>query len=243
MFQITEADTMRAVPSGIWRHLVLAFAAAVIYLPSLDGPFLLHDNWKIVRNPVVHGEVPVPLTSRYIGDQTFRLNYLAGGLDPRAWRMVNVLIHAAAAVTLFAFLARIHAAISGAAVVTCSTMAGPAWWVAFLWTVHPLQTESVAYVCQRFESLAALFHLLTLYGFVRAVPGNRTWYVVSLVACMCWMATKETVATAPLMILLLDGAVLAMLWLGTMAEGIRAGQYGVSVLSPWRYWLTQDAVP
>lgn len=258
---------MKAVPSGIWKYLVLAFAAAVIYLPSLDGPFLLDDNWKIVRNPVVHGQVPVPLTSRYIGDQSFRLNYLVGGLDPRAWRTVNILIHAAAAVSLFAFLARIHAAVSGAAVCTCLSMAGPAWWIALLWAVHPLQTESVAYVCQRFESLAALFYLITLYGFVRAVQGSRTWYVVSLAACMSGMATKETMVTAPFMILLIDGVVLSKswrdalrrnwrlhagymltlgvlgaLWVGTLAEGARAGEYGITVVSPWTYLLTQSTV-
>ena len=41
--------------------------------------------------------------------------------------------------------------------------------IALLWTVHPLQTESVTYVVQRAESLMGLFYLLTVYGFIRSV--------------------------------------------------------------------------
>ena len=41
--------------------------------------------------------------------------------------------------------------------------------VALLWTVHPLQTESVTYTVQRTESLMGLFYLLTLYCFIRGV--------------------------------------------------------------------------
>jgi len=39
--------------------------------------------------------------------------------------------------------------------------------VALLWTLHPLQTESVTYIVQRAESLMGLFYLLTLYCFIR----------------------------------------------------------------------------
>ena len=41
--------------------------------------------------------------------------------------------------------------------------------VALLWTLHPLQTESVTYISQRAESLMGLFYLVTLYGFIRSV--------------------------------------------------------------------------
>ena len=43
---------------------------------------------------------------------------------------------------------------------------------ALLWALHPLQTESVAYVVQRAESLMGLFYLLTLYAFVRCAAGG-----------------------------------------------------------------------
>ena len=49
--------------------------------------------------------------------------------------------------------------------------AGRACWLALaaalLWVVHPLETESVTYIYQRYESLMGLFFLLSLYTFIR----------------------------------------------------------------------------
>ncbi len=54
-----------------------------------------------------------------------------------------------------------------------------------------------------------MFYLLTLYAFVRfAAPGGRApaWAAVSAAACLLGMATKEVMATAPLVVLLYDRA-------------------------------------
>jgi len=45
--------------------------------------------------------------------------------------------------------------------------------IALLWALHPLQTETVVCIAQRTESLCALFYLLTLYCFIRAVESGR----------------------------------------------------------------------
>ena len=45
---------------------------------------------------------------------------------------------------------------------------GMAFAVAMLWTLHPLETESVTYIVRRAESLAGLLLLLTLYCSIRA---------------------------------------------------------------------------
>jgi Flp pilus assembly protein TadD len=93
--------------------------------------------------------------------------------------------------------------------------------LALLWACHPLQTGAVTYVVQRAESLAGLFYLLTLYGFLRGagepvlVPahagrtGRVRWYSLAALACLAGVATKETVVTAPVLVLLLDRALLA----------------------------------
>ena len=67
-----------------------------------------------------------------------------------------------------------------------------AWTIALLWTVHPLQTESVTYVVQRAESLAALFYLATLYCVIRGAASARAfrWYVAAVLACLLGVATK-----------------------------------------------------
>src|SRR4029077_15512000 len=78
--------------------------------------------------------------------------------------------------------------------------------VALLWTVHPLQTESVTYIVQRAESLMGLFYLLTLYCFVRSLdsPAPNRWQALCFAACLTGMATKEVMVSAPLLVLLYD---------------------------------------
>jgi hypothetical protein len=83
--------------------------------------------------------------------------------------------------------------------------------VALLWTLHPLQTEAVTYVIQRVESLMGLCYLLTLYCLIRSVDSPRPalWQGCMVTACLLGMATKEVMATAPLLGLLYDRTFLA----------------------------------
>ena len=61
-------------------------------------------------------------------------------------------------------------ALRGAArtAVFCLAMA-----VAFIWMVHPLQTDAVTYIIQRTELLMGLFYLLTLYCVIRGESARR----------------------------------------------------------------------
>src|SRR5580704_18515542 len=82
----------------------------------------------------------------------------------------------------------------------------PAADIALLWAIHPLQTESVTYVSQRAESLVGLFYFLTLYCFIRGESSARAgcWYGGAVLACLLGMASKEVMASAPLIVLLFD---------------------------------------
>ena len=78
--------------------------------------------------------------------------------------------------------------------------------VALLWTLHPLNTEAVNYVTQRIELMMALFYLLTLYASSRAWQAARAggWQPIAVVSCMAGMACKESMVTAPLMVVLYE---------------------------------------
>jgi hypothetical protein len=67
-----------------------------------------------------------------------------------------------------------------------------------LWMAHPLNSEAVNYVSQRTESLMALFFLLTFYC------AMRDWRPWAIAACALGMACKESMATAPLIVMLYD---------------------------------------
>ena len=95
---------------------------------------------------------------------------------------------------------------------------------ALLWMIHPLQTESVTYIIQRTEALMGLFYLFTLYCVIRGATSRQLDLVVcaAVAACLLGMATKEVMATAPLIVLLYDRTFLA----GSFREAWRR-RYGL----------------
>jgi tetratricopeptide (TPR) repeat protein len=124
------------------------------------------------------------------------------------YHALNLAIHALAALTLFGVARRTLLSERmrdrfGAAATPLATC------IALLWAVHPVHTGSVTYVVQRAESLMGLFYLLTLYCAIRAgesldteprTTSVRLWTAFAIVACALGMATKESMATAPLIV-------------------------------------------
>jgi Flp pilus assembly protein TadD len=185
-------------------------------------------------------------------------NYQLGGLDPWGYHLVNLLVHLASVLTLWALLRRglRHASVP-------ASVRGRGDLVAFFaaawWGLHPLTTQAVTYVIQRAEALSALFALLTLYGVATRRRG------LAVAACALGMASKPTGATAPLAALLWDAffvsgsfraalrqewrlyAGLASTWL-LLAALLRAAELDASAgpaleaFGPFDYLLTQPGV-
>jgi protein O-mannosyl-transferase len=105
----------------------------------------------------------------------------------------SVLLHAAAALLLFAALKR-------------STLARwPSAWVAFLFALHPLHVESVAWIAERKDVLCALFWFLALWCYARYAeqPGVGRYLLVLVAFCLGLLA-KPMIVTLPFVLLLLD---------------------------------------
>ncbi len=115
------------------------------------------------------------------------------GLDAGAHHLVNAAIHALNAALVLLVLARL----TGAPLRSAA--------VALLFAVHPLRVESVAWVAERKDVLAACFGLLMLaaYGWYarRPAPGRYAAVVAALTASLL---SKPSWVTAPFLLLLLD---------------------------------------
>jgi protein O-mannosyl-transferase len=199
----------------------IMLAAALVYAPALGGPFLLDDGWNIAANPSLRGFWSALNPPHSLYNLSFAFNYALGGFDPAGYHALNVLIHALSGLVLLGIVRRTLASWREDA------LRGP-WLapaIALVWTVHPLLTGSVAYVSERSELLMGLFYLLTLYGFVRyAENGRRRWAMVSIGACLCGVASKEVMVTAPLAVLLHDRL-------------LGAGGFGAALRQRRRYYL------
>lgn len=201
--------------------VVLVLAVSIAYSNSFHGEFIFDDLMSIPDNTSIRQLWPLKgvLFSKDYGGRTvdarpivnlsLAINYAVGGLDVRGYHVVNLLIHIAATLALYGVVRR--------------TLLLPRWppristratslafVVALLWGLHPLQTESVTYLIQRAESMSGLFYLLTLYGAIRTYDSRYwgIWSTLSVLACALGMATKEVVATAPLLVMLYDRVLL-----------------------------------
>ncbi len=111
---------------------------------------------------------------------------------------VNALLHALAALLLFAFLRRATGA------------RWPSAFVAFLFALHPLHVESVAWISERKDVLSACFWFLALWAYThyaqrRAKGGSGWgWYAVVALAFALGLMSKPMIVTLPFVLLLLD---------------------------------------
>ena len=223
--------------------VIILFFGALIYSNSLQGPFILDDLHQIVENPAIRrvwppawlyaGNRPVP----YL---TFAANYSLHGLDVYGYHLVNVSIHILASLVLFGVVRRTLKLAS-----LRNRYGGHAHWIALgtalIWMSHPLQTQSVNYVIQRMESLMGLFYLMTVWGFIAAQQSRKplAWYALSILACALGMATKEVIATAPIIVLSFDRCFVANSWRQilqtrrTYYAGLCATWIALAYFGPW----------
>jgi tetratricopeptide (TPR) repeat protein len=119
--------------------------------------------------------------------------YQLFGLSAGWHHLINVLIHALGSLLLFAALHRMTGALWRSAL------------VAFLFALHPLHVESVAWIAERKDVLCAFFWFLTLWCYARYVqqPGVGRYLPVLLAFCGGLMS-KSMIVTLPFVLLLLD---------------------------------------
>jgi tetratricopeptide (TPR) repeat protein len=161
------------------------------------------------------------------------------GPGPAAPHLVNVALHAANTVLLFALLRE---------------ATGATWRSAFaaaLFGVHPLHAESVAWVSERKDVLSTLFLILALRAWTRfARSGRRGAYLAALGHFSLGLLAKPMVVTAPFLLLLLDAWPLGRLPLAP--PRVLAAGLGRRAVEKWPFfalaaaasavtWLAQSA--
>jgi tetratricopeptide (TPR) repeat protein len=121
------------------------------------------------------------------------LDFQLFGLDAGLHHLVNVLIHAVSAVFLLALLKR---------------LTGRLWesaFVAFVFALHPLHVESVAWISERKDVLFAFFWFLTTWLYLDFLDQRTTRNYLLMVAAFCLgLMSKQTIVTLPFALLLLD---------------------------------------
>lgn len=197
-------------PSGSGlAHRLLAlglFAALVaLYWPAVDFRFLAFDDRYYTHGNLIAGgldrdavlrmfttlpdeDLFIPLTQL-----SFMLDVEIFGLAARGFHLTNLLLHAASMTVLFLVL-------RGA---TGSTW--KSFFAASLVAFHPMRVESVAWITERKDVLAALFLFLSLGCHVRFARTGRYGWAAALFSCaLLGMLAKPVAVTLPVLLLILD---------------------------------------
>jgi len=175
------------------------------YQPAWHGGFLWDDDAYIINNELLtapHGWQRIWFSldspSQYfpLTYSTFRVEHALWGLNTTGYHWVNLLLHVANALLVWAVLTRLR--IPGA------------WLAAAIFALHPVQVESVAWITERKNVLMGFFFLLTLLAWSAFVDERtrRAWifYSLSLIFYALALSAKATACTLP-------AALFLILWL------------------------------
>jgi protein O-mannosyl-transferase len=170
------------------------------YSPSLHGPFLFDDNFALpsADAPVlswIRGSRPLLMF-------TYWLNARSSGTDTYAYHLVNVLFHCAGGLLMF-FIVRRLLAWSGLDTARRNWLAG---FAAAIFLLHPMQTEAVAYLAGRSETLSVSLFLAAYAVFVCRQEAAVSWRTAASVFLLFGAAlvSKEHTIVLPALLLLTD---------------------------------------
>jgi tetratricopeptide (TPR) repeat protein len=201
--------------------IVVVFSALgfIIYSNTLESPFVFDDELRILDNPDIRIDEltaqnlwnaafgDFSTRSRPIGNISFALNYYFHQYKLAGYHLVNVIVHIVSGILLWIFLKKTL----NLKPVLVEKIHGK--WIALsaalLWLANPVQTQSVTYVVQRYNSMAAMFFLLSfvfyLNGRLAAKKGQKwVWLSGAVLGWFLALGCKQNTAMLPFLIFLYE---------------------------------------
>ncbi|MFM2294121.1 MAG: hypothetical protein RLZZ350_534 [Verrucomicrobiota bacterium] len=184
---------------------MLGALVLVLYSPALRYEFLNYDDQQYVAdNAAVRAglnwsgvKYAFTSTDGALGAPLTWLSFMADtsllGARASSYHATNVLLHAVGAALAFLVFE------------TLLNAFWPALLVAALFALHPLRTESVAWITERKDVLFGIFWLLGLWAHQRHVVKPSAGKLAVVVACFALgLLAKFMMVTFPFVLLLLD---------------------------------------
>jgi protein O-mannosyl-transferase len=177
--------------------LAAALVAAVFlaYQPAWNGGFLWDDDTHLLNNPVLQpgGLLQTWLPGDYINYwpltfTVYRIEHELWGLDTLGYHLVNIALHAAAALLVWRVLLRLR--IPGALL------------AAAIFALHPVNVESVAWISQLKNVLSLTLALLAVLFYLQHERDGGRWrFALSLGLFLLSTLAKGMVLTLPVVLL------------------------------------------
>jgi len=207
VFSFTACGDRRNLCLIVPVSIALVIAVVSIYMQAAHHHFISYDdNIYVTANQHVASGISVDniiwaFTS--VGDASGNwhpltwLSHMADaqfyGLNPFGHHLTNIVIHTLSSLTLLLLLFRITSSLWQSA------------FVAFMFALHPLHVESVAWVAERKDLLSGLFWFLTLLLYSEYVTTSKPLlYILCLFSFILGLMAKPMLVTLPLVMILVD---------------------------------------
>lgn len=211
--------------SAPFHILTILITGIIAYANSFAVPMQFDDFTTIgaaLTNYSSGGPgLSTPGASRWAADVTFAINRYIHGYQVGGYHFLNLAIHVSAALVVYGLLNLLletfNSGTSGDPQPPFLAKFVP-FGAALLFVCHPIQTEAVTYISQRYASLAAFFYLISLFSYIRArhamvlsytsrplLPNGLVWWVAFVFSAILAMKCKQISMTLPLTAVMLEG--------------------------------------
>lgn len=178
---------------------VYAVTAKFQLLNTLDDIYYITNNATVKALSFAH--LKRAWSEFYVGNyapvqiMSYMLDYALWGLQPAGYHLENVALHLINGVLFYLLLRRL-------ALSEWQALAA-----AWIFLLHPVQVETVAWVSQRKNLLAMLFFLMAMLGYQTYLQGktNSLWpYLLSILSAVAASLSKSIAVVLPLVLIFFD---------------------------------------
>jgi hypothetical protein len=206
--------------------VAMVVVLAVIWSPVLNNDFLTNwdDQWMVTGNPhlfevtylnTISTDALAATFSEPYGGQYSPVNTLAymmivraGGMEPFGFQLFFLIIHILNFLLVGLVIQKLLALIPGLNLSDNRRFA-IAWATAFLFAIHPMQVEAVAWISASKVVLYAFFYLLGLWANLLYRQTDKTrWFWVVFVCFLASLLSKEQAVVFVLTLILVDWVVI-----------------------------------
>ena len=199
---------LTAISKDFWVVSILILVCFSIYANSIQNDFVWDDRtlfvsnydqwqWHNIKALLLRPDNLFGANDnrfyRPLPNITFLIDRSLWGRNASGYHLFNILFHTLSTITVY-YIAR-------------NLFGGfyPGAATALLFAVHPIHTEVVTWINGRNNTISGFFYLLTFYYYIRfRRKKTKSALVVSLIAFLCSLLSKEYALTLPLIILLYE---------------------------------------
>ncbi len=187
-----------------WVIILISVTIVVTFFPMFSNGFVEWDDWYYITHNELIKSLSLhhfwiwftqPLRGLYqpLIELSFAFNYAIDGLNPRVFHSTNLLLHIVNSILVYYFI------------LSLSKSRFVAVFTAFLFAIHPLHVESVAWATERKDTLYAFFFLGGLILYQRfTLQNTQKLYNLSFLMLGLSLLSKGSAVTFPVVLMLID---------------------------------------